>query len=140
MKGRVLTAGAAMAAGLTLTTAHAVVTRDNFPPKTTADLVALCTAQQNDALETAAVNFCQGFTEGAVEIALSYSAAGPQSRRPFCLPTPPPSLDQAASGFASWAGGDPARMQQPAVVGLISYLIERYPCPPAAVTQRRPQK
>lgn len=111
-----------------------------FPPKSTADLVALCTAQQNDPLEAAAVNFCQGFAEGAVEIALSYSAVSPPSRRPFCLPTPPPSLDQAASDFASWAGSDPARLQQPAVVGLINYLIERYPCPHEAVTQRRPQK
>ena len=140
MRGRVLTAGAAMVAGLALSPAHAMVTRDNFPPKSTADLVALCTAQQNDPLEAAAVNFCQGFAEGAVEIALSYSAVSPPSRRPFCLPTPPPSLDQAASDFASWAGSDPARLQQPAVVGLINYLIERYPCPHEAVTQRRPQK
>jgi hypothetical protein len=118
-----------MACGLTLSTADAGVTQDNFPPKTTADLVALCTAQQQDPLAPAAVNFCQGFAEGAVEIVLSYSAAGPRAHRPFCLPAPSPSLDQAAKDFASWAGSDPSRLQKPAAVGLISYLIDRYPCP-----------
>ena len=136
MRRRVLTVGAAMAFGLPLSTSHAVVTRDNFPPKTTADLVALCTAQQQDPLAAAAVNFCQGFAEGAVEIALSYSAAGSQSRRPFCLPTPAPSLDHAASDFASWAGSDPSRLQQPAAVGLVKYLVDRYPCPHEVATPR----
>nr|WP_294524576.1 Rap1a/Tai family immunity protein [uncultured Rhodopila sp.] len=121
--------GTAMAYGLALSTANAAVTQDNFPPKTTADLVALCTAQQQDPLAAAALNFCQGFAEGAVEIALSYSAAGTQSHRPFCLPAPAPTLDQAASDFASWAGSDPSRLQKPAVVGLMTYLIDRYPCP-----------
>ena len=83
-------------------------------------------------------NFCQGFAEGAVEIALSYSAAGPQSHRPFCLPAPPPTLDQAASDFATWANSDPARLQKPAAVGLITYLISRYPCPHEATTPRHP--
>ncbi len=129
MRRRVLIVGAAMAYGLALSTANAVVSQDNFPPKTTADLVALCTAQQQDPMAAAALNFCQGFAEGAVEIALSYSAAGAQSHRPFCLPTPAPTLDQAASDFASWAGSDPSRLQKPAVVGLMTYLIDRYPCP-----------
>jgi hypothetical protein len=139
MRRRVLTIGAAMACGLALSTADAAVTQDNFPPKSTADLVALCTAQQQDPLATAAVNFCQGFAEGAVEIALSYSAAGPQSRRPFCLPAPPPSLDRAAGDFAAWANSDPGRLQKPAIVGLITYLIDRYPCPHEATTPRRPR-
>jgi hypothetical protein len=138
MRRRVLTVGAAMAYGLALSTANAVVTQDNFPPKTTADLVALCTAKQQDPLAVAAVNFCQGFAEGAVEIVLSYSAASPQSHRPFCLPAPAPSLDQAASDFASWAGSDPSRLQKPAAVGLITYLIDRYPCPHEATTPHHP--
>ena len=97
MRGRVLTAGAAMVAGLALSTAHAMVTRDNFPPKSTADLVALCTAQQNDPLEAAAVNFCQGFAEGAVEIALSYSAVSPhRDGRSVCRRPRPASTKRRA--------------------------------------------
>ncbi len=138
MRCRVLTVGAVVAYGVALSAANAGVAQDNFPPKTTADLVALCTAQQQDPLAPAALNFCQGFAEGAVEIVLSYSAAGPQSRRPFCLPAPAPTLDQAASDFASWAGSDPSRLQKPAAVGLITYLIDRYPCPHQVAAPHHP--
>jgi hypothetical protein len=138
MRCRVLTAGAVMACGLVVSAAHAAVTQDQFPPKTTADLVALCTAQQPDPLAPAALNFCQGFAEGAVEIVLSYSAAGARGHRPFCLPAPAPTLGQAAGDFASWAGSDPARLQKPAVVGLITYLIDRYPCPHEVAAPHHP--
>jgi hypothetical protein len=140
MRYGVLAAGALLLAALAFSSVQAAVTRDNFPPKSTADLVSLCTAQQSDPLVTAAVNYCQGFVEGAVEIALSYSAVGPQSHRPFCLPTPPPTLDQAAGDFASWASSDPTRLSQPAVVGLVKYLIDRYPCPHDASAQPRQQR
>ena len=43
-------------------------------------------------------------------------------------------LDQAAGDFASWANSDPSRLQKPAIVGLITYLIDRYPCPHEAKT------
>ena len=127
---------AALSSGPVCSASHAAVTQSSFPPKTTADLVALCSAQKSDPLYAAAVNYCQGFFEGAVEVALSYSAVGPQSHRPFCLPSPPPTLDQATSDFASWANGDAARLDRPALIGLIGYLIERYPCPREATAQR----
>ena len=135
MRLGVLAAGAALFSGLASSAASAAITQDNFPPKNTADLVALCSAQRSDPLFAAAINYCQGFVEGAVETALSYAAVGLQSHRPFCLPSPPPALDQAVSDFASWATSDPTRLDQPALVGLISYLIDRHPCH-QAVTQR----
>jgi len=140
MRLGVLAAGAALSAGLLLPAARAAVTQDNFPPKTTADLVALCTAQKDDPLATAALNYCHGFAEGAVEIVLSYSAVGPQSHRPFCLPSPAPSHDQAVSDFAAWANADPKRLDQPAAVGLIGYLIDHYPCPHPAVAHHGKKK
>jgi len=140
MRLAVLAAGTALTVGLLLPAAHAAVTQDNFPPKTTADLVALCTAQKADPLATAAVNYCHGFAEGAVEIALSYAAVGPQSHRPFCLPSPAPSHDQAVSDFSTWANADPKRLEQPAAVGLISFLIDHYPCPRPAAVQHGKKK
>lgn len=136
MRLAVIAGGLSLSAVLAFSAASAAVTQDNFPAKSTGDLVALCTAAKDDPLATAALNYCQGFAEGAVEIALSYSAAGPQSRRPFCLPSPPPTLDQAAADFASWANSDPQRLQQQAIAGLVSYLIDRFPCPhPVAATR-----
>jgi hypothetical protein len=109
--------------------AQAAVTRDQFPPRTTGDLISLCSAGKDDPLMTAAVNFCQGFAEGAVEMALSYAAMARQDRQPFCLPTPRPTHDQALAQLVSWANADPKRLDDTPVVGLIKFLIHQYPCP-----------
>jgi hypothetical protein len=71
MRYGVLAAGVLLPGVLVFSGLRAAVTRDEFPPKSTADLVSLCTVQQSDPLATAAINYCQGFVEGAVEIALS---------------------------------------------------------------------
>jgi hypothetical protein len=76
MRLGVLAAGAALFSGLASSAASAAVTQDNFPPRNTADLVALCSAQRSAPLFAAAINYCQGFVEGAVETALSYAAVG----------------------------------------------------------------
>ena len=46
--------------------APAAVTDSQFPPNTVRDLIAICSAGQDDPRMTAAVNFCHGFVEGAV--------------------------------------------------------------------------
>lgn len=111
------------------TPAKAALSRDQFPPHTTGDLVALCSAGKDDPLMTAARNFCQGFTEGAVEVALGYEAAIRPNRRPFCLPTPRPSHDEAVAQFEAWANADPKRLDEPPAVGLMRFLVHQYPCP-----------
>jgi hypothetical protein len=115
------------------TSAQAALTRDQFPPRTTGDLIALCSAGKDDPMMTAALNFCQGFAEGAVEMALSYEATGRQDRQPFCLPTPRPTHDQALAQLVAWANADPKRLEEPPVVGLIRFLIQQYPCSRPAV-------
>lgn len=84
----------------------------------------------------AAIAYCYGFAEGAVDIVLSYSAAGPQSHRPFCLPSPAPKLSQVVGDFVAWANNDAAISQKPAVVGLARYLTEHFPCPNASAGSR----
>jgi Rap1a immunity proteins len=114
-------------------TAQAAVSRDQFPPRTTGDLVALCGAGKDDPLMTAAVNFCQGFAEGAVEVALGYESMARQNRKPFCLPTPGPSHNEALAQFAAWANAEPKRLDEPPGVGLIRFLVHQYPCPQPAM-------
>jgi hypothetical protein len=106
----------------------AAVTRDQFPPRTTSDLIALCSAGKDDPLMTAAVNFCQGFAEGAVELALGYVSTVRKDRQPFCLPMPRPSNNEALAQFVAWANADPKRLEDPPVVGLEQFLIHQYPC------------
>lgn len=121
---------------LVAASAGAAVTPDGVPPRTTADLIALCAPQGDDPQAAAATAYCYGFAEGAVEIVLSYSAAGPESHRPFCLPSPTPKLGEVMGDFAAWANGDATNLQKPAVVGLITYLVDRFPCPYTGTTAR----
>ena len=127
---------AAVSVSLGASAADAAITQEGVPPKTTADLVALCSPHSDDPQAGAATAYCYGFAEGAVDVVLSYSAAGPASRRPFCLPSPAPKLSLVVADFVNWANSNPASLQQPAVVGLANYLVEHFPCPYAGSTSR----
>jgi hypothetical protein len=103
-------------------------TEANFGATTTGDLVELCAATPDNAIGTAAVNFCQGFAQAAVSVEIQNLAAfrGPKL---FCLPNPPPARTEAMSEFVKWARGSPDRMAGPPADGLFRFLSERYPCP-----------
>jgi hypothetical protein len=103
-------------------------TEANFGANTTGDLVELCTSAPDNAVGTAAVNFCEGFAQGAVLVEMQNMVAfrGPKL---FCLPNPPPSRNEALSQFVTWARGSPDRMSASATDGLFRFLSERYPCP-----------
>ena len=120
---------AAVAAVVLLTprTGYAA-TEANFGARTTGDLVELCTAAPDNAIGTAAVNFCQGFALGAVLVEMQNMAAfrGPKL---FCMPNPPPSRNEALSEFVNWARVSPDRLSTSSTDGLFKFLGERYPCP-----------
>ncbi len=120
------------ATALCVPMARAAVTKDMVPPKSTAELIALCSATSDDPMMTAAVNYCQGFAEGVVEVALGYEAVTRKDRQPFCLPSPPPTQTEALAHFTTWANADPARLQAPASVGILQFLTQEYPCPHSA--------
>jgi hypothetical protein len=63
------------------TVAAAAVTESEFPPKTVRDLIAICAPDQSDPLVTAAVNFCHGYAEGAVDVE---EAPSPKKGRASC--------------------------------------------------------
>src|SRR5215467_9054598 len=94
---------AAVAAVVLLTPrAGYAATEANFGARTTADLVELCTATPDNAIGTAAVNFCEGFALGAVLVEIQ-NQAGLRGPKLFCLPNPPPSRDAALTEFVNWA-------------------------------------
>ena len=121
-----------VAAGLALLApcAPQAATEANFDARTTADLVELCTATQDNTIGTAAVHFCEGFAQGAVLVEMQ-NMAGFRGAKLFCMPNPPPSRNQALSDFVSWARASPDRMATTSTDGLFRFLSERYPCPPA---------
>jgi hypothetical protein len=113
---------------LLVPSASEAATEANFGPTTTGDLVELCTAAPDNAMGTAAVNFCEGFAQGAVLVELQNMVAfrGPKL---FCMPNPPPSRNEALSEFVNWARASPDRMATTSTDGLFRFLSERYPCP-----------
>ena len=120
------------AVGLVLlaSSASRAETEANFGANTTGDLVELCAAVPDNGMGTAAVNFCEGFAQGAVLVEMQNQAAfrGPKL---FCMPNPPPSRNQALSEFVNWARASPDRLAQSSTDGLFRFLSERYPCPPS---------
>jgi len=124
--------GWAVAGGLVLLASGAsrAAMEANFGANTTGDLVELCTATPDNPIGTAAINFCEGFAQGAVLVEMQNQAAfrGPKL---FCMPNPPPSRIQALNDFVNWARSSPDRLTQSSTDGLFRFLSERYPCPPS---------
>lgn len=123
---------AAMAAGLAAASNPAVaqggVAPASFQVRTVSDLAALCGARAGETDAEAAIYLCHGFLIGVGQ----YHAA---TRRPgspypplYCLPDPPPSLNQTAAGFATWARNNPQFGLEPAVDGLVRWAQQTYPC------------
>jgi Rap1a immunity proteins len=125
----VLTAASAAAAS-------AAVQESQFPPRTVADLIAICAPAQDDPLMTAAVNFCHGYVEGAVDVEEAHEAQR-GGRKLFCLPTPRPPRGSELTSFIAWANQRPTRLQMPAIDGMFIYLAGKYPCPASAAGKRR---
>lgn len=120
------TAFAALA--LLAPSAALAATEANFDVKSTGDLAELCGATPDNGVGTAAVNFCEGYFQGAVTVEMLNMAAfrGPKL---FCLPDPPPTRAATMSEFVSWARAAPDHLAQSPTDGLFRFLRERYPCP-----------
>jgi Rap1a immunity proteins len=105
-------------------------TEANFDAKSTGDLVELCAATPDNGLGTAAVNFCEGYFQGAVTVEM-LNMAPVRGSKLFCLPNPPPTRAETMSAFVGWARATPDRLGQSATDGVFGFLRERYPCPTA---------
>jgi ABC-type multidrug transport system fused ATPase/permease subunit len=66
---------------ISATAGAAAVSESQFPPRTVADLIAICGPAQDDPLMTPAVNFCHGCAEGAADVEEG-AARGNGARRP----------------------------------------------------------
>ena len=122
--------GLILAAALAVLGPNAVLAADeaNFNAKTAGDLAALCSATPDNGLGTAALNFCEGYLQGAVTVEMQNMAPF-RTPKLFCLPDPPPTRTQAMSEFVGWAQAVPDRLTQSSTDGLFRFLSERYPCP-----------
>ena len=117
----------AMASSLLSCARSQAATEANFTLGSTGDLVALCSAAPDNGIGTAALNFGEGYLQGAVTVEMLNMSTfrGPKL---FCLPNPPPARSEAMSEFVSWAQAAPDRMSQSPTDGVFGVLRDRYPC------------
>ena len=116
--------------------ASAAVTESEFPPNSVRELIAICAPDKDDPAMTAAVNFCQGFVEGAVVVEEA-NEARKGARKLLCLPSPRPPRGTELANFITWANQLPGRLDMPSIDGVFIYLAEKFPCTTETTGQRR---
>jgi hypothetical protein len=103
------------------------VTEEDFLVKTTRNLLNLCTVSADNPRHQAAVHFCHGYLIGAY--AYHQAANAGAGRQPLvCLPTPPPSRNEAIRMFMAWAQDHPQYMDEAPVETEFRFLTEKWPC------------
>lgn len=98
--------------------------QDSFQLRNGGDLIALCSAPQNDPLYIAAENFCQGFVSGVMRV-LNEEDRGRAAGRLFCLPEPPPSRNQGIADLVQWARSTPDQMKRQPADTVAAFLAQR---------------
>ena len=120
------------AVGLVLTAASgaraAPLTEDNFLLKTTADLVALCSADQKDPMYTAGVNYCHGFAVGTYRMIEIQDAATRSKHKKICIQQYGMTRSQAIANFVTWAADKPNVLATTPTDGLGQYVLEAFAC------------
>ena len=118
---------AAFALGLWPSLAGAVGEKD-FYVKTTRQLLSLCAVSPDDRFAEQAVYFCHGYFHGAADY--HDSVVGGDLKRIICDPEGT-TLDDAVAVFVSWGNNNlanQAKMNEPALLGVIRSLAEKWPC------------
>jgi len=95
--------------------------------ETTRDLVAACSVPANDPSQAAALGLCAGYSGGVVDFYRANALAENQPLK-VCLPTPTPTRAQAITRFVAWAANNGQYLDEPAVYGMMRFLMTTYPC------------
>jgi len=102
----------------------AAATPEDFVVKTTSDYVGLCETPAGQPDYAAAIDFCQGFANGAyMSVAIR-----PPKERVVCFPDPSPSRDEVLSAFAAWTRANPDSLSALPAVSIVRFLGQAYPC------------
>jgi hypothetical protein len=98
-----------------------------FNVRTTGDLVALCNTPNTDPSYPGAIGLCVGYGSGVLDYHLA-DTHGRKRARKVCLPAQPPTRGEARRMFVAWAQANPQYTEEPAVSGVMRFLIATFPC------------
>lgn len=101
-------------------------------------LAELCAAGGGaDIVSAAAVGYCRGFMISAGQYHAELATRG--GRPPvFCLPEPSPTIEAAQASYVAWAQANPQYAGDKALIGLMRWTADAYPCAPATSARRAP--
>ena len=105
------------------------VSENDFKPRTTQNIINLCTVAPDDPFYHQAINFCHGYLVGAFHYYLA-STSGPDAIKLVCFPDPPPSRNDAIRMFIDWAKAHPQYLEEIPVETEFRFLMETWPCKP----------
>ena len=123
--------GQSTAPSATPTSPASPTTSAALPPasniRTTSDLMALCNTPTTDPSYPGAIGLCVGYGSGVVDYHLA-DTYGHRRARKICFTSPPPTRGEARQMFVSWAQSHPQYMDEPAVEGVMRFMITTFPC------------
>lgn len=105
---------------------HARAPDVNLEPHTAGDLADMCDYDRNGPAGAARLNFCHGYTQGALTMELRREAATGKKR--ICIPNPAPTRSATLDEFVKWTRAIPKHQNQPVPDGFFEFLAERFPC------------
>ena len=107
--------------------AHAVE-RADFDAKTAGQLASLCGAKRGEPRAIAALNFCDGFAQAALDMKLTGDRTA--GRKEICIPNPAPKRRTTLEEFVTWVRAQPDRLGAPSIEAFLRFMSERFPCKP----------
>jgi len=106
----------------------AELARADFEGETVGSIVTLCTASEDTDAGKYAIGFCYGWIEGLDQFYDALLADERFDVPPVACPASEPSREETRDAFVRWAKADPARMNMPALEGMIRAAKETFPC------------
>ena len=106
----------------------AELARADFEGETVGSIVKLCTASEDTDVGKYAIGFCYGWIEGLDQFYDALLADERFDVQPVACPVSEPSREETRDAFVRWAKADPARMNMPALEGMIRAVKDTYPC------------
>jgi len=100
-------------------------TQEDFLLDTGEDLLVLCTADNEDPLQQAAINFCLGFAVGTYRMLVDMTKLDPV----VCLPENPPSRTKAIQMLIAWAQENPQYHNDAPEDLVVRFILQQWPCP-----------
>jgi hypothetical protein len=104
------------------------ITPDNYDVSTTGDLIALCSVSVDDPLYNAAMGFCLGYIDAAMDYHEALTAGGKYDA--VACPDTKVAREEVVGVFVDWSNHNAQYLEvETPVLGVMRAAAEKWPCP-----------